>query len=148
MRTETIFHLIGALALTSFTTSELTSLTLPPDITLLNGFFVDGNPLTRLVLPEALAATTLAGTITFLGTQGVTVFTYPLVISLTSPRQAAGAFEFTLSGPPDIYKLFASADLVVWSELGVATNSLGSLRFTDATAHLAPHKFYNARSAP
>ena len=128
--------------------NQLTRLTLPPDITLLNGFFVDGNPFTRLVLSEPLAATNLAGTVVFLRNQGVSVLTYPLVISVTAPRQAAGVFEFTLSGPPGIYTVLASTDLAVWSELGEATNTLGSLRFTDATAHLAPHKFYRARSAP
>ena len=37
-----------------------------------------------------------------------------------------------------------STNLTAWSALGVATNPLGSVIFTDVTAHLSPQKFYRA----
>jgi len=106
---------------------------------------VDRNPLTTLVLSEPFAAKNLAGTVTSLRNQGVSVFTYPLAVSLISPRLAAEAFEFTLTGPPGIYTVLGSADLATWSELGTATNLLGSTVFADATAGLSAQKFYRAR---
>jgi hypothetical protein len=74
------------------------------------------------------------------------VFTYPLAVQLTSPRRTVGgAFEFTLTGPPGVYAVLGSGDLLVWSELGAATNMLGSAAFTDLTAGLSARKFYRAR---
>ena len=131
------------------TGNQLTNLTLPSDLTQLNSSFVDGNPFTSLVLSESLAATNLAGTVTFLLNQGISVFTYPLAVRLISPRRTgAAAFEFALIGPPGIYTVLGSADLAAWSELGTATNQLGSAAFTHLAALLSPQKFYRARSAP
>ncbi len=128
-------------------TNHLTNLTLPPDLEALSELFVDGNPLGTLVLSEPLAAKNLAGTVASLRNQGVSVFTYPLALSLVLPRRtAAGAFEFTLTGPPGIYTVLGSADLVAWSNLGTATNNLGSIVFTDAEAHLSQQEFYRLRS--
>jgi hypothetical protein len=77
------------------------------------------------------------------------VFTYPLAVSTVSPRRTlAGAFEFTLTGPPGAYAILGSTDLAAWSALDVVTNSLGSIDFTDATAHLSQQKFYRVRSMP
>lgn len=107
---------------------------------------LDGNPPMALVLPETLAATNLAATVTSLRGQGVSVFTYSLTIQLASPRLTAlGAFEFTLTGPPGVYTVLGSADLATWSELGSATNLLGSADFTDLTAGLSTRKLYRAR---
>ena len=65
------------------------------------------------------------------------VFTYPLALSLVSPRRTlARALELTLTGPPGIYAVLGSPDLAIWSELGLATNQLGSAVFADATASL------------
>jgi hypothetical protein len=126
--------------------NQLTSLTLPPDATNLSSLVLDGVPLTTFVLSEPQAATKLAFTVTALRNQGVSVFTYPLVLGLVSPRRTAtGAFEFALTGPPGIYTVLASADLVSWNELGAATNLLGSADFTDTTAELSVRKFYRAR---
>jgi len=109
------------------------------------------NPITTLVLSEALAASTNLTvnltTVATLPSQGVSVFTYPLAVQLTSPRRTlAGSFQFTITGPPGIYTLLASANLAAWSELGTATNSLGTALFTDAGTFLFPQKFYRARS--
>jgi len=57
----------------------------------------------------------------------------------------AGEFEFTLTGPPGIYAVVASADLASWSELASVTNQLGSIIFTDAEANLSRQKFYRLR---
>ena len=47
--------------------------------------------------------------------------------------------------PPGVYTIMQSADLASWTILGAATNSLGSVSFVDATAHLSPRKFYSVR---
>jgi hypothetical protein len=73
------------------------------------------------------------------------VFAYPLAVSLSSPRLAAEAFEFTLAGPPGIYTVLSSTNLAVFSALGTATNILGRVVFTDSTASLSARKFYRAR---
>ncbi len=124
--------------------NKLINLTLPPDLTKLTSIFLEGNPLTTLVLSEPLAATNLAGVVAWLRNQGVSVFTYPLAIELLRPRTLVGAFQFGITGPPGVYAVLGSTDLAVWSALGVATNSLGSINFTDVTANLAPQKFYRA----
>jgi hypothetical protein len=126
--------------------NQFTTITLPPDMQQLTGLFVDRNPLTTLVLSEPSAATNLAGPIASLRDQGISVFTYPLAVRLLSPRQTvAGAFQFTLTGPPGVYNVLASSDLATWSELSAATNLLGSVEFTDETTELSAQKFYSAR---
>jgi hypothetical protein len=57
-----------------------------------------------------------------------------------------GAFQFGITGPPGVYTILGSTDLAVWSELGLATNNLGAINFTDGSAHLSPLKFYSVRS--
>jgi hypothetical protein len=127
--------------------NRLASLTLPPDATRLNTLVLDGNPLTTLVVSESMAAGTLAGLVTSLKNQGVSVFTYPLTVQLNSPRRsAAGAFVFTLTGPPGRYGIQTSTDLLNWSALGIVTNVLGSADFTDSG--VAPQKFFRAITAP
>ena len=131
----------------SLSGNQITSLTLPPDVTQLTLLHLDGNPLTTLVLPEPLAATNLADTVTSLRSQGISVFTYPLEIQLISPRRnEAGAFEFTLIGPPGVYSVLGSTDLFAWNELGKATNQLGTVIFTDVEANLSPQKFYRMQA--
>jgi formylglycine-generating enzyme required for sulfatase activity len=123
--------------------NQLTTVTLPPDITQLTGFFVGGNPFTTLVLTESLATTNLADGITFLRNQGVQVFTYPLSVQLTLPReQPMGAFRFGITGPPGVYTVFSSSNLTDWAPLNFASNPLGSVLFTDVEAHLSSRKFY------
>src|SRR5206468_10522444 len=103
---------------------------------------------------EPLAASTnftlnVNDTIASLRDQGVSVFAYALTIQLIWPRRAAaGAFEFTLTGPPGIYTVLASANLTAWSELSAVTNNLGSAGFTDMEAGLSRQKFYSVRSTP
>jgi formylglycine-generating enzyme required for sulfatase activity len=129
--------------------NQLTSLTLPPDATKLATLFVNGNPLTTLVLSEQLAATNLAATVAFLRSQGVSVLTYPLAIRLIAPHGTEpGAFEFALTGPPGVYAILSSTNLAAWSPLGAVTNTLGSILFSDVTAHLSPQKFYRALAQP
>jgi 4-oxalocrotonate tautomerase len=79
------------------------------------------------------------------GDWGVAVFTYPLTVQLIQLRQPLGAFQFAIIGPSGTYTVLGSTDLVARSELGVATNSLGAVIFTDVAARLSPRKFYRAR---
>ena len=125
--------------------NELTSLTLLPDMTRLSDFGFLANPFTTIVLSEQ-TATNLADDVAALRNQGVSVSTYPLTIQLIPPRRTPDeTFEVSLTGPPGIYALLASTDLTVWSELGTATNQLGSVRFTDLTAVVSPQKLYRAQ---
>jgi Leucine-rich repeat (LRR) protein len=124
--------------------NQLTNLTLPPDLTKLSTLFLNGNPFTTLVLSEQMAVTNLAATVASLRTQGVSVFTYPLAIRLTSPGRTGGAFRFTLTGPPGLYSVLASTNLVNWSAASTLTNALGTAAFTES-APLAQQKFYRAR---
>jgi len=133
--------------------NRLTNLTFPPDLTNLNTLSFLGNPLTSLVLSQPLAASTnlavnLTDTISSLDNQGFAIFTYPLTVQLVRIRQPIGAFQFGLLGPPGVYTVLASTDLVVWSDLGFASNTVGAIVFTDVTAHLSPRKFYRARLEP
>jgi formylglycine-generating enzyme required for sulfatase activity len=127
-----------------FVGNQLTTITLPPDMTQLTALGFLSNPLTTFVLPEPLAATNLADIVASLRTQGVPVFTYPLTVQLVRPRPLTGAFQLGITGPPGVYAVFASADLAAWSEIGLASNSLGSVSFVDVTADLFTRRFYRA----
>jgi formylglycine-generating enzyme required for sulfatase activity len=127
-----------------FVNNQLTNVTLPPDLTQLVGLGFLANPLNTFVLPEPLATANLAGDVASLQNQGVSVFTYPLTIQLIRLRQPIGAFQFAVTGPPGVYAVLGSADLAVWNALGTVTNPLGSIVFTDVTAHLASQRFYRA----
>jgi hypothetical protein len=106
---------------------------------------LDGNPLRELVLPEPLAITSLAGTVSSVTSNGAAVYTYPLDVSLVAPqRTVTGAFTFTLTGPPAAYSIFGSTDLVAWSTMGTLANTLGSAVFSDSSASNAAQKFYYA----
>jgi hypothetical protein len=129
--------------------NQLTSLTLPAGLTNLATLDLDNNPLQTFVLPEPLAVTGLADTVASLSSQGVSVYTYPLAVSLVSPqRTLAGAFGFTLIGPPADYTILGSTDLAAdpaaWNQLGTLTNTLGAAVFTDAEATNSSQKFYRA----
>jgi Leucine-rich repeat (LRR) protein len=124
--------------------NQISTLTLPAAVTNLSFFFVSGNPLTRLVLSEAEVAN-VANAVAVLQTQGVAVFTYPMRLQLVRPRALTGAFQFGITGPPGDYSILGSSDLKVWSEVGIASNTIGSVSFIDATSHLFPRRFYRAR---
>jgi formylglycine-generating enzyme required for sulfatase activity len=121
---------------------------LPPDVTKLTSLFVDAQSLTTFVLSEPLASTNLATTAAILRNQGVNVFTYPLATQLLRPRLLTGAFQFGITGPPDVYAILASADLSAWSQVGLASNRLGSVSFLDVTSHSTPTRFYRALRLP
>jgi hypothetical protein len=130
-----------------FVGNQLTSVTLPPDMRQLSALGFLANPLTSVVLSEELAGGNLAETVASLQNQGTSVFTYPLTVRLIRLRQLLGAFQFAVTGPPGAYVVLASSDLATWSELGVATNQLGVIVFTDLTADLSAQKFYRVRSS-
>jgi len=124
--------------------NSLTNLTLPPDMTQFTTLVVDGNPLATLVLSEPLSTGNLAFTVQTLRNQGVSVFDYPLSIHLTLAReQPIGAFRFAINGPPGVYTVFESTNLVTWSPIGPAANPLGSVFFAVQT-NLTSHRFYRA----
>jgi hypothetical protein len=127
-----------------FVANELTSVTLPPDMTQLTSLGFLANPLTTFVLSEELAATGLAPDVAALRNQGVNVFTYPLDVQLIRIRQPIGAFQFAISGPPGVYSVLGSSDLVTWSNIRSVSNGLGNVVFTDGEAHLSSQKFYRA----
>jgi len=124
--------------------NQLTNLTLPPDLQQLIGLFLGGNPFTTFVLSEPLAATGMASVVDSFRNQGISVFTYPLVAQFFQPLMLAGSFKFGLTGPPGVYTVLGSTNLADWTLVGTATNSLGSINFTDVTANSSPHKFYRA----
>jgi hypothetical protein len=127
--------------------NQLTTLTLPPDLTKLERLTLSGNPLTTLVLSQPSADTRLAGLVALLANEDVAVFAYPLAIGLLKPRQTLdNTFAFILAGPPGIYAVLGSTDLVAWSALGAVTNTLGSIGFTDVAAHLSSQRFYRVHS--
>jgi formylglycine-generating enzyme required for sulfatase activity len=126
-----------------FVGNQLINVTLPPDMTQLIEIGFLSNPLTTFVLSE-LTATNLAGDVTFLQNHGVSVFTYPLVPRLVRPLMLNGAFKFGIIGPPGVYTVFGCTDLAAWSAVGITTNKLGAINFTDATSHFSPQKFYRA----
>jgi len=128
--------------------NQMTSVTLPPDATNLTSIFVDGNPINTFVLSEALATNGLSTTVAALERRGVQVFTYPDVPRLFRLRLPIGAFQFALTGPPGAYSVLGSSDLTTWTEVGITTNTLGTLVFTDTTAHLSTNKFYRALLLP
>ena len=128
------------------TGNQLTNITLVPDLVEFGALGYSGNPVTTLVLPEFLAATTLAAELTVIRNLGISVFTYPLTAQLVRPRSLSGAFQIGITGPPGDYVVFSSTNLASWTELGIASNTLGAINFTDVTAHFSPQKFY--RIAP
>jgi formylglycine-generating enzyme required for sulfatase activity len=143
LRSLTLPPDLTSLAFLDLSSNQLTSITLPPDMQQLIGLFMAGNPLTTFVLSEPLAATGMASVVDSLRNQGVSVFTYPLAVSLTSPHPTvSGAFEFALTGPPGNYAILVSTNLTAWSALATVTNQLGSAVFTDAIS--GPQKFYRA----
>jgi formylglycine-generating enzyme required for sulfatase activity len=135
---------LTSLAFLELIGNQLTNITFPPDLQQLIGFFIADNPFTTFVLSEPLAATGMASVVFSFRNQGISVFTYPLAISLTSPhRTAGGAFEFALTGPPGNYAILGSTNLAAWSAVATVTNRLGSAVFTDAIS--SRQKFYRAR---
>jgi len=127
--------------------NQITTLTLPVDLTSLRNLVLNGNPLTTLVL-SPVEASNLAQTVAALRAQGVSIVTYPLKAQLVQPRPLSGAFQFGITGPPGVYTIVASSNLVTWTALGTTTNTLGATSFTDTNTHLSARKFYRARSSP
>jgi len=123
------------------TGNNFTALTLPPDMTQITSFGFLANPLITLVLPEPLSLP-LADTIEALHNNGVLVLTYPVAVALQFPRATIDGFNINATGPPGVYKLFSSDDLVTWTELTTATNTSGAARFDDPTVSPPPQRFY------
>jgi formylglycine-generating enzyme required for sulfatase activity len=122
--------------------NQLTNITFPPDLQQLVGLFVAGNPLATFVLSEPLAATGMASVVDSFQTQGVSVFTYPVVAKLVEPLMLIGAFKFAITGPPGVYSILRSTNLTAWSPVRMANNPLGSVNFVDATTNSFPQRFY------
>jgi hypothetical protein len=135
---------LTSLAFLNLTDNQLTNIILPPDLQQLIGLFVGGNSLGTFVLSEPLAATGMASVVESFRNQGISVFTYPLVAQLVQPLMLAGSFKFGITGPPGVYTVLGSTNLVTWSAVGVATNRLGSVIFHDSTSSASPQKFYRA----
>src|SRR5262249_18777886 len=119
--------------------NQITSLALPVDMTSLRNLILVGNPITTLFLSEVEAAN-LAQTVAALRAQGFPIVTSAPTILLVQPRRLAAAMQFGITGPPGIYTVFGSTNLATWSPLGFATNTLGTVSFTDTTVNLSPRK--------
>jgi len=91
------------------------------------------------------AQTNLADTVASLKSQGVSVYTYPLVVSLSEPQVVnGGAFSFSVTGPPGVYSILDTTDLATWTQLGTVQNVIGSATFTDLQSTNSTQKFYRA----
>jgi Leucine-rich repeat (LRR) protein len=134
---------LNALVTLQLANNQITTLALPVDLTSLRNLVLNGNPLTTLVLSEVEAAN-LAQTVAALRAQGVSIITSALTAQLVQPRRVPGAFQFGITGPPGIYTVSTSSNLVTWNPLATATNALGTVTFTDTTAPLSTRKFYRA----
>jgi hypothetical protein len=136
---------LSSLSRLDLSQNRLASVSLPPGLTNLTFLDLEQNPLSNFVLPEPVAVTSLAGTVASLTRQGVSVYTYTLAVSLVSePTMLAGAFRFTLTGPPAVYNIFSSVDLATWSQLGSVTNRLGATVVSDPQATNSSQKYYRA----
>jgi hypothetical protein len=124
--------------------NQLTSLTLPPDATNLSILQLAGNPFSSLILTEESADSLLASTVASLRRDGISVSTYENFIRLGALRQSAGNFQFTLEGPPGVYTIQSSVDLLAWNDLGFITNGTGTVDFSDSNTALFQRKFYRA----
>lgn len=122
----------------------LTNLSLPAGMTNLSSLSLDGNPLTQLVLSEDEAAH-LPGIVATLQNQGIPVYTYPLAVQLTLPKQQPiGAFRFGITGPPGVYAAYSSSNLVDWSAFNFVNNPLGAIFAFDSQAQFSSQKFYRS----
>jgi formylglycine-generating enzyme required for sulfatase activity len=141
---------LASLTILDVSSNQLPALTLPFDMTDLSTLFLAGNSLTTFVLSKSLADGNLAGAATTLRNEGVSVFTYPLEVTVASPRRnETGAFEFVFNGPPGNYGILSSTNLRGWSNLATLTNQLGSAVFTDGQASNSVQNFYRAlRQSP
>jgi hypothetical protein len=63
-------------------------------------------------------------------------------------KQADGCLRLTMTGPPGIYSLDTSADLISWGFVASLTNVAGTVEFTDqpVTNHL--RRYFRTRSGP
>ena len=85
----------------------------------------------------------MASIVSSLESKGVSVHTYPLQPSLVSPQTTlAGAFGFTITGPPGSYRVQVTLDALHWLDLAPATNTLGAVEFIDPSAAQRPQGFY------
>jgi Leucine-rich repeat (LRR) protein len=140
---------LSSLELLDLSQNQLTSLTLPVGLSRLIYLFLDYNPLKTFVLSEPLATTSPAGTVDRLRGQGVSIYTYPLAVSLVSPHHTAGgSFTFTLTGPPGLYRVRVTSDFSTWIDSDSFTNLLGSGTFTDSSADQRPQSFYRVKVEP
>ncbi len=128
--------------------NQLTSLTLPPDATNLSILQLAGNPFSSLVLSVESADSLLASTVAALRRDGISVSTYENFIRLGAPRLSPGNFQFTFEGPPGVYTIQSSVDLLAWNDLGSATNTTGTVDFSDPNTALFQRKFYRALLNP
>ena len=148
LRSFTLPSGLTSLAFLELNSDQLTNLTLPPDMQQLTALFVADNPLAIVVLSQQLAATGMASVVNSFRNQGINVFTYPAEARLERLLALPDAFKFGIVGPPGIYSVFSSTNLVNWSAMGLATNSLGSVNFPDVSANASRQKFYRVQLQP
>jgi hypothetical protein len=128
--------------------NRLTNLTVPAGLTNLGILYVGQNPLSTLVLPAPDAGAVFPS-VWELRNDGVAVYLYPLETRLTAGLPLpAGAFKFTLSGPPGSYRVQITSDFSTWTDLDSVTNVVGSGEFTDSSAGQRPRSYYRVKLEP
>jgi hypothetical protein len=91
---------------------------------------IGDNPLISLSLPEE--STGLTNLLASLKNSGVQVYLYPQLPALSAQQASASQFQFALNGPPGVYSLLVSTNLVNWSTIGKTTNQLGTVSIRDS----------------
>ena len=125
--------------------NQLTNLTLSAEITNVTELGLGSNPLKTFVLSSQLQRTSLADNLASLQNQGVSIYAYPLAVSLGSVRRTIdGAATFTLTGPPGIYRIEVTADFSTWTEVESVTNTTGTAELTDPATPQRTEGFYRA----
>ena len=125
--------------------NQLRRLTLPAGLTNLTRLSIFRNPLQSIILPHTLAVGTLADTVAYLVTQGVSVSIYPLTLSLVGGAwTATGTFECLLTGPPGTYRIQVTPDFSTWADIGPVVNETGSVQVADPSVNSRTRGFYRA----
>lgn len=122
-----------SLAFLELNSNRLANITLPPDMQRLVALVAADNPLMNFVLSDTLATNGMATVVDSYRKQGIGVYTYPLAVQLLSPIESHGTFDIGISGPPGIYSVLDSTNLITWDTVGIATNTFGSANLNAAS---------------
>lgn len=150
-RTRNVRTLNGLGAAQNLTTlnlsgTQLTSLTLPEELTSLTKLNLGSNPLKNVALSKTLAENNLK-LVTDLRLQGVVItLLWPPPI-LAGGQLTSVDFFFRLTASPGTYQIQVTSDLLQWTHLNsVTVPESGSVTVSDSLANSRPYRFYRAIS--